>query len=197
MWLALLPLGAGLAGWGAWTTWTPEPPPSPAVVSEAERLTGREAYARGIDSARAGQMVGSLPYFRHAARLEPDAPFVHLDYGRALFATGYERRSDGESPLRSSVERVALMRKALREMDLADRPAAPPPLRADARDATGEMLMLWGFPWEGFSSYRRAEEIEPGNRARALRSRASAMVLRDPDRWATDRVPVDGEAPAR
>jgi len=196
-WLALVPLAAGLAGWGAWTSWEASAPPSPATVSEIERLTGRTAYERAVDSAQAGQILGSLPYFRRAASLEPQAPHVHLDYGRALFATGYERRADSQSPLRSSVERVAMMREALHEMELADQPSAPRPLRAEALGTTGEMLMLWGFPVEGFAMYRQAEDAEPANRERALRARASAMVLRDPERYPDGRVPIANEPGAQ
>jgi hypothetical protein len=137
----------------------PPAPPDPAAG-----LDPRTAVARGLALAQAGHDNQSLPYFRHAAVAGSATWVVHLDYSSALANAALESRTVarfGRRVVRSSIERVALVRESLRQLDLAAAMADAPHDRAVIEVARGETLETWGFPYDALECYRRALALDP------------------------------------
>lgn len=89
---------------------------------------------------------------------------VHLDYSSALANAALESRTVarfGRRVVRSSIERVALVRESLRQLDLAAAMADAPHDRAVIEVARGETLETWGFPYDALECYRRALALDP------------------------------------
>ena len=137
----------------------PPGPPDPAAG-----LDPMTAFARGLALARAGHHSEGLPYLRRGARAASATWVVHHDYSAALANAALESRRVGrfgQRVVRSSVERVALLRESLHELDLAAASADAPHDRAVIEVARGETLETWGFPYDALECYRRALALDP------------------------------------
>ncbi len=137
---------------------------APQPADPLATLDPEQAYRRGVDLARAGHYVQSVPYFRRAADT-PGAPWqVRHDYSSSLHNAAMESRTLGRVGLRavrSSVERVAMVRESLRQLDLAEPGATSPRDRAFLELERGSTLSAWGFPLEAAECYRRAVALGP------------------------------------
>ncbi len=197
LWLAAgALLAAGLVLWLLPRREAPGPRVDPASDSLA-LLPQAVAYERAKQWVHDGFSPESLPYYRRAiAGLVDDFWEIHFNYAAALFnsTVEYKTRSGMEVAVtRSSVERVQLMNEALHQLDLAERLAPTPAVVAQIQSTRGRMLHLWGFPWEAFVSYRKAQFAMPSDAQLAGRADAFMDVLRDPTRAGSQReeeIPV-------
>jgi tetratricopeptide (TPR) repeat protein len=148
----------------------PPAPPDPAAG-----LDPPTAFARGLELAQAGHDNQSLPYFRHAAVAGSATWVVHHDYSSALANAALESRAAGrfgQRVVRSSIERVALVRESLHQLDVAAALADAPRDRAVIEVSRGETLETWGLPYDALECYRRAIALDPA--AARLAPRVSA-----------------------
>src|SRR5207249_11731192 len=107
-----------------------------------------------------GHHLESLPYFRRAlAGVREDFWEIHLNYAAALNNAALQARRIGGADLpasRASFERAAMLRESLRQLELAERLAPDPRVRAAVRDARGGHHELGGDPEEADVVIRRA-----------------------------------------
>jgi hypothetical protein len=148
-------------------------------------MSGEAAYQTALRLSRAGRHEESLPYYRQAVSGgAPRAWAVRYNYGGALYNAGLEvRQRDGVDvpAVRSSIERVALMREALAQLDAAEQLAPTPADRATVMRARGERFQMWGFPWEGFVMLRRAQRTDPGRPELVRVANVAQRVLEHPE----------------
>lgn len=132
-----------------------------------------------------GRHLESLPYFRHAlAGIRQDFWAIHRNYAAALNNAALEVRAlrgTGASTSRASFERIAMLREAQRELELAERLAPDPRIRAALLDARGGNLELWGFPWDALQNYRAALAVDPASAAIRAHAEGCAARLKDPE----------------
>ena len=110
---------------------------------------------------------------------------LRLNYAAALNNAALQARRIGGADLpasRASFERAAMLRESLRQLELAERLAPDPRVRAAVRDARGGNLELWGFPWEALEDYREAKRLDPSSSAFRAHAEACAASLESPTR---------------
>jgi tetratricopeptide (TPR) repeat protein len=175
-----------LAG-GAYALWRFTP--RPGSVRGADPLAGltpAAAYDSATSLSRAKRPVESLPYYRRALQgAAKNLWVVHFNYGSALNNAGLQIRERDGVPMpaiRSSVERVALMREALAHLDSAEALAPSPHDRATVLAARAERLELWGLPWDAFVELRQAQFTEPQRKDLGRAADRYMLVLQHPER---------------
>ena len=173
-------LAAGLAGW--WLLAARREPSSsaPPAVRDPEA-----AIERGLALVKHGRFVESLPLLESVGRAYPLSPTGHHDYATALLNAVHQgRRHLGkqEFAVRSSVERVAMVRTALLELADAERGARDPRDRAWAIRTRAQALGAWGFPWEALVGYRQAEAADPTWTEMTLRAEKVLDEMEHPER---------------
>jgi hypothetical protein len=145
-------------------------------------LSAESAYVCAVESTMAGRSLASLPYYRRAERAAPaDIRVLHWNLASALYHSGFETRAGGSPAMRSSVERVALMREALVEMQRAHALPGTPQERAASLDEFADMMHAWGLPWEAFTLYNQAEAAEPTDHRHVVRVNAFRWILEHPE----------------
>ncbi|OGF16601.1 MAG: hypothetical protein A2W00_02080 [Candidatus Eisenbacteria bacterium RBG_16_71_46] len=175
-WLALRPRGERPARAPGSRAQVPGMPDSIAALDPVE------AARRVAPLVRAKRWSESLPYFRCIVAERTAGALAHSDYATVLHNASVEAhpRAGLLVPLtRSSVERVAMLREALRQYDLALSLATGPQERAFILGGRGNILRGWGFPWEALADYRRAADLDSSWRGHA--SYYDSLV-RDPAR---------------
>ncbi len=150
--------------------WRRAAPPSShavlAVPAEIARLGPDSAYARGLRLITARRYTECLPYLRYALSI-PGAPMeAHLNFSNGLEGAsieGRERRGLPGLAARSSLERIALMREALAQVDLAERQARTPSEQAYVHATFAHHYVTWGMPWEALVEFRKAQLADPSS----------------------------------
>lgn len=140
-----------------------------------------EAFARGAALADSGLARESLPYL-HRAVAAPGAPWqAWRAYASALhnvaMSGAVEPQAGAAAPPRSSVERVALMREALAQIDRAIALTNSPAERAIAQLTRAQFLRTWGFSWDALQDFHMAGELDPAWRDQGL---FYATMMREP-----------------
>ena len=118
------------------------------------------AYGRALELAAAGRYLESIPNFRAAKEARPDIWDLHHNYASALLNAAHEGRPHLgrlEFVMRSSIERVALLREGLAELDSAARLVRDPRGRAQIHRTRAQILKAWGLAWNAFENYRAGE----------------------------------------
>lgn len=160
------------------------PPAGPSEAGLLAAMSADEALRTGLVLNRSGRDAASLPYFRRALR--DDSPMnwqVHYNYATALYNTTLQIEPRNGVPtyvVRSSWERIALVREAVRQFSLAEHKARTARERATARAAYAQMVWLWGMPWDAFIAYRQAYSADPANRDLAVRGDGLMDLIREP-----------------
>ena len=143
----------------------PAPPLLPADLDSLARAGPEALYRRAVSLVQHREFSRSLPYYLRALE-EPGAPWhAHCNYGTALHNAALQARvhlGRTEGATGSSFERVAMMREALREFDVAERLAGTSKDRAFAIASRAHRLLTWGMPWDALQEFRRAEALDPG-----------------------------------
>jgi Flp pilus assembly protein TadD len=138
---------------------------SPTATSDPGALLGGpQAHERGLALAREGDPLAAAPYFRRVVVLHPDSWFAHENLASALGNGAQQARfhlGKAETATRSSVERVAMMREALRETEAAELLSGAPADRAVALFERGRALQTWGFPSDAAVLFQKAATAAP------------------------------------
>ena len=178
--LLLLPIAIGVV---ARTLPRSRPRPPAAAEPAIESLTPEQAYNRGLGLGIAGHAVESLPYLRKAAS-SPDAGWmVHHDYSSALHNASVSSRARGagmETANRTSLDRIALLRAALDELDVAGRLATDPAQQALVHMGRARSLAEWGLPIEALEEYRAAAALDPTSAEAKRRSEQMLSTVERP-----------------
>ena len=149
-------MGAVAIALSAAAIWMLAPPRAPVAPPPLDPRDAELAYERGLDLAKAGRHRESVPEFRGALHARPDLWNFHHDYATALFNTAHESRSHLgrlEPVMRSSVERVALIREGLTELEAARQRARDPREHALIIHTRAQVFKAWGLPWNAFESF--------------------------------------------
>jgi hypothetical protein len=123
-----------------------------------------EAYQRGARILSEGRADRSLAYFRHALSFPGDPAMAHVGYSAGLHDAAIQSRSRfGLAGLatRSSIERIALMRESLEQLDLAERLATTPAERARVHATRAHHYVTWGMPWDALAEFHAAQTDDP------------------------------------
>jgi hypothetical protein len=138
------------------------------------------AYQRALALGEVKRFAESLPYFRRALEVPPQAWEPHTAYATSLFQATHEGRAHlgwVQPVTRSSWERAAMMREAARQIEIAERLAKTPRDQAYVISARAQHLAVWGLSWDAMSQYIRATQGAP---AESVRVGALAGRMRDP-----------------
>lgn len=174
--LALAAIGIG-AGWMARRApRTASTPADPAAALDVTR-----AHERGMDLARGGDPLGAVPHFRRVVALRPDSWNAHENLAGAMGNGAQQARThlgNAEIATRSSIERVELMREAIRQTEAAERLVETADDRATVLFERGRALQTWGFPIEALVFFRLAYASAPQRAeiAASLRGAQEAFV---------------------
>ena len=163
VWVTALALGAAAGLWFA------RGPHAPAPADPAAGLDQARAYEIGLRLGQSKRFTESLPYFRRAAEAPGGSTWqMRHDYSSSLHNATLESRTVGRFGhrlARSSVERIAMMRESLRQLDLAAVSAGAARDRAFIEAIRGNTLATWGFPLDAIQCYHRALALDPTMRA--------------------------------
>ena len=172
----------------------------PAVEHAADSLAEMppyEAYRRGLALGEMQLFEESLPYFRRALEVPPPAWQPYCDYAISLFHATHQTRSgwtEATPATRSSYERVAMIREAMAQLDLAERLAQTAPDRAFVIALRARYLKVWGLAWDALSEYHRAATLDERHLFQAFEL---AEVMRDPVRAGPAPEPLVAEQAPR
>ena len=151
---------AAIAGLLLVAWWMGERRHSARAPRPLDTPAAQEAYRRGLDRAREGRYLESLPDFRAAAEARPDLWNLHHDYASALLNAvhqGHLHLGHAEFVLRSSYERVRLLHEGLAQLDAAEALARDPHDRALVYRTRAQILKAWGLNWNAFLNYRTSQ----------------------------------------
>lgn len=160
----------------------PPPPPAVTVSSDPALADAASAYREGARLYAAGRPVQAVRYFRRVGTLTPGAPRdYHLQFAHLLVLAAQQSRTDLPQPAtRSSLERVALMREALAQLDRAQELSSTPREIAEVHATRANAWRVWGFPWEGLIELRAAGDADPTWGEVVMAGDLVARRLRDP-----------------
>jgi len=156
-------------------------PPEPEFLAG---MDAEQALRAGIALGQSGRDLESLAYLRHAIRAgRGDLWQARYNYATALYNVTLRIEPRNGVPtyvVRSSWERIALVREAIQQLDLAEGLTRTPRDRAIVRAASAQMLWLWGMPWNAFVAYRQAAAADPENHEFAERGDGHMDLIRAP-----------------
>ena len=140
-----------------------------------------QAHERGMELARGGDPLGAVPYFRRVVALRPDSWNAHENLAGAVGNGALQARTHlgkVEIATRTSIERVAMLREAIRETEAAESRVQTPTDRATVLFERGRALQTWGFPIDALVFFRLAYASAPDRPeiAAALRGAQEAFV---------------------
>ena len=165
---------------------TPRRAPGPAVpvADPLDALAPGAAYDSALALATRGRTLECLPFYQRALRgVRQDFWQLHCNYSSALYNLTLQlrrRRGIDLPETRSSLERAALLREAIRESGIARALAATPHERAIVIGLLGQLAHVYGFPWEAFIAYRQAQFADPSDPALAARANRFQWSLEHP-----------------
>lgn len=147
-------------------------PAHPAATASLEA-----ANERAVALVLEGRAVESLPWFRRQFALMTDRIWgAHVDFAAALHNAAVESGATGPHT-RSSLERVALVREALHELDVAESLATAPADRVRVCIDRAHTLEFWGMPWDALGQVERAAAVPGAGADVAVRAaRARGML---------------------
>ena len=150
-----------------------------AAPDPAAGLDAGSAYFRAATLMMSGQDRASLPFFRHALKLQGGLWQTHYDYAVALINVAFESAPGRGLPhpaVRTSLERTALVKEAFTHLDLAERLATTGPNRAIVQYARASQLTTWGLRWESLQEFDKMVSNDPA-RGRADLDRQAAEMM--------------------
>ena len=151
-------LVVGALGLWWWRSHETPPPPTPAAAFDPRR-----AYREAMVLGQQKKYLESLPALRSVMESDTNSSQLHHDYATAVLNAVHQPRvhlGRKEFAVRSSLERIELVRWALVELVRAERTAREPRELAWAIRTRAQALGAWGFPWEAVSGYRDAEQAD-------------------------------------
>jgi tetratricopeptide (TPR) repeat protein len=151
------------------------------------RLDPVVAYQRALHFSTHGEWRAALPYYRRAMEGSPGREWrPHFNYALVLndLTLQFTTRAGQQVPAtRSSAERVRLGSAALDEFWQAIQLAPDGATRAKILALRANMLVLWGFPWEAFATYRAATHADSTREDLRARGDQFLALMQDPSRF--------------
>jgi hypothetical protein len=135
-------------------------PPLPGPV---RALSPEAAYQQASALIRSDP-EDALPYLRRAADDPSLGLLVHLAYATAHGNLAYRtiaRRGLPGPEVRTSWERMRLMRAALDELARAAALAETPAQQAEVHANRARVDLAWGLPWDALEEIRAAARLDP------------------------------------
>ena len=159
----------------------------PNAQAVIERMDPVAANQRAIEICGKHDWRAALPYFRRALEGPPGRDWrAHFNYAIVLnnltlqFAT---RAGQQVTATRSSAERIRLGRASLDEFWQAVQLAPDGATRAKILAFRANMLVLWGFPWEAFATYRAAWQADSTRKDLRARGDQFLALMQNPTRF--------------
>lgn len=154
---------------------------------DVSRMDPNAAYQQAIHISTLRDWRASLPYYRRAMAGQPGREWrPHFNYALVLnnltlqFTT---RAGQQVSTTRSSAERIRFGRAALDEFWTAVQLAPDGATRAKILSLRANMMVLWGFPWEAFASYRAASHEDSTRTDLRQRGDQFLALMHDPSQF--------------
>ena len=150
-----------------------------AVSDPAAGLDAGSAYLRAVFLMTSGQGRAALPFFQHAIELRSGLWQAHYDYAVALIDVAFEvvpGRGLPHPAVRSSLERTALVKEALAELELAERYTTTTSNRAVVQHARATQLATWGMRWEALRDLDKAVSSDPARWRADLERQVEEMM---------------------
>ena len=180
--VALVFLGIAAIAAGSWWIW--RRPPAGAPERTLDPTRPESLYAQAIRLGKEGRNLESLRFFERAGPGLAGRHYeYHFDYAAALHnlcVQAEERRGIRMPVVRTSVERVALMRQALAEMERAERVAPTPPDKSRVLRTRALILRFWGLPWNAFEQLRLAQYADRSQAELAGDADAYMRLMQNP-----------------
>jgi tetratricopeptide (TPR) repeat protein len=180
--IAMLALAAGLAAVALQARRAGE-----RAQPSLERMDPVAAYQQALHLSYQKRWRESLPYYQRALEGAPGREWrPHFNHGIVLndltlqFTT---RAGQQVSATRSSAERARLANAALDEFWRAVQLAPDGATRAKILALRANMLVLWGFPWEAFSTFRAAQQADPTRTDMRDRGDQFLALMHDPTKF--------------
>ncbi len=184
-----------------WVGHRAPPPPgarelAPPLPDSIRALSPEEAYRRASLLARTDPDA-ALPCCRRALDDPSLELLVRLAYAAAYqnkVALNVVHRGVPGPALRSSPERIALLREALRQLDRAAALAETSEQAALVHATYARLFLMWGMPWDALAEFRNASRIQPAG-WKPVADEAQSW-LKDPTRSSPEPTPspTGGEA---
>ena len=174
--------------------WKPRPAPDPIAALGMDRAAD---VADSLDKRR--EYVLALPYVDY---LESVGEITGAFESRAATAANnasiqvHEKDGIVIPATRSSVERVALVRRSMSRAGHAEALATTNALRAAIAAAHAGQLATWGFVRESYAEYRRAAQYAPLAPKPFAEARWVERMLADPTTVVPQPAPPDSTAAA-
>ncbi|HET9328200.1 MAG TPA: hypothetical protein VFQ05_15645 [Candidatus Eisenbacteria bacterium] len=177
--VVVLTLAVGAALWWRFGR-HPQPPDTGGAPFDS-----RQTYAEAMTLSQQGRFIESLPMFRRVMESDTSLSQLHHDYATAMLNAVHQSRHHlgrQEFAVRSSIERVELVRWALVELVAAERTARDARARAWGIRTRAQALGAWGFPWEAMVGYRQVEWADPAWTEIAGRAERVLAEMEHPER---------------
>ena len=145
------------------------------------------AYEEAVRISQQRDWLGSLPYYRRGMQGAPAREWrAHFNYALVLnnITLQFASRAGQQVPLtRSSTERIQYGRAAMEEFWAAVQLAPDGATRAKILSLRANMMVLWGFPWEAFATYRAASHEDSTRTDLRQRGDQFLALMHDPTRF--------------
>jgi hypothetical protein len=149
-----------------------------------DQLTPQQLFLRQRALFYGTRPTESLIYARRLSERVPGNWQAHLNYSIALNAAAMEARPGATSTrTRASVERVAMLRHAFEELDMADRCTSLPRGRSAIELQRGDLYRIWGFPTDAFEAYRNGLVLDPSFDMARERFKLATHAMLHPGAW--------------
>ena len=145
-------------------------------------MSAGEAYSAGLARGQAGRHLESVPYFRAAVLLAPDSWTARENLANALNNGAQESRihlGKDEPAIRSSVERIGMIRDAISHSRVAERLTQTDQDRALIGFQRAQTLYTFGLVNDADLEFRRALALSPSSPAIAQALEQSTARLRN------------------
>lgn len=153
---------AALGIWWAFRAKAPRSTPASPAFGAPE-----VAWQEGVRLGTAGQFRESLERFEYAAPKVRGRDWIfHHDFSSTLNNVTMQVDDVDGIPVpavRTSIQRVRLVRRSLEEISLAERLAKSDQQRSVVHRARGQTYQVWGFPWEALGDLQTARHLDPSN----------------------------------
>jgi len=154
---------------------------------DAGRMDPEAAYLKAVRVSQQRDWLSSLPYYRRAIEGAPSRQWrVHFNYGLVLSNITLQfvvRAGQQVTLTRSSADRIRYGRAALDEYWAAVQLAPDGATRAKILALRANMMVLWGFPWEAFASYRAASHEDSTRADLVQRGDQFLTLMHDPTKF--------------
>jgi len=148
-------------------------------------LSPQQLFLRQSALFHSGRPTESLLYARRLSERVPENWQAHLNYAIALNASAMEGRPGGSiTRTRASFERVAMLRHAFAELDVADRCTGLATAHSAIELQRGDLFRIWGLTADAFAAYYDGVELDSTSSMARERLSLWTRAILNPEAWA-------------